>query len=447
MADILIVDDKANIRELIYEILKDESRYEVETAHNVKTAIEKLSSHPKVIILDIWLEGSEMDGIGLLKLIRQRLPLSQVIMISGHGNIDIAVKIMKLGAYDFIEKPFKSVKLLLVVERAIDKYLLLNANRATNHDINFENQIIGTCKSILKIIDLAKATASRTNSRIMITGASGVGKTTVAKFIHAHSTRSNKPFIKWHTRHKTHDALMAELLGNSSDRSIFLKADGGTLFINDFIAIPLSVQSMLLQILRNAYIESSNTYHNFNVRIISATTINPDEAINKGLLNNALYHNLNIIKIDIPTLEEHKEDLEPLALAFIKHFSTSYNNTVTIDKNFINQLKSYSWPGNIRQLKNTIECMMLDAHNNQAHILSTDMIPQNLINQKLIVENKHNDTLFDMSIKEAREAFELQYINKQLEKFDGNLSKAAIFMGMDRAALHRKRKLLRKKFV
>ncbi|AEI88740.1 MAG: DNA-binding transcriptional response regulator, NtrC family, contains REC, AAA-type ATPase, and a Fis-type DNA-binding domains [Candidatus Midichloria mitochondrii] len=439
MADILIVDDKADIRELISEVLQEEFRYAVACAKDTQGALEQLSTNPKVVILDIWLEGSHMDGVGLLKIIKQRLPKTQIIMISGHGNIDIAVKTIKLGAYDFIEKPFKTAKLLIMVERAMEKYLLLNENnRLKSQQEGLE--IIGQSKQITKLRSLIDSIALKSNSRVVITGGHGVGKATVAQVIHNKSSRYEKPFLYWHVTNKSPDVITRELFGDETMSSVFTKADGGTLFINDFLCMSLETQSELLQILKNSAVGN----HNFDVRIIAATTGSPEQALSEGSLGEALYYNLNIARINLPLLSQRKGDIELLSREFIKLVAEAYGNRIQeLGKDVLKLLKFYDWPGNVRQLKNVIEWLIIVANSQQKQEITTDMLPAEILSNNDCSRNiGSNNDLFDKPIKEARDIFEKSYIEVQLERFNGNISKTADFIKMDRAALHRKIKCL-----
>ena len=441
MADILVVDDKADIRKLVSEVLQEELNYNVVCAADAKGALDQLVHNPKIVILDIWLEGSDMDGIGLLKIIKQRLPKTQVIMISGHGNIGVAVKTIKLGAYDFIEKPFKTAKLLIMVERAIEKYLLLNENKILKEH-KMELEFIGQSKQMMKLKSLIESIATRFNSRVIITGPRGVGKKTVAQLIHNQSARHEKPFVYWHVTNKSQELLNKELFGSEDNNSVFIKADGGTLFVNDFLHLPLEIQASLLQALKNSAVCN---YH-FDVRVIMATKGIPEQALQDGFLSAALYYNLNIGRIDIPGLSQRKDDIESLSNYFIRLTSEDGSGMPFLSHEVIQVMKAYDWPGNVRQLKKAIEWMTIFANSEKKEEISLEMLPGGLV---AMDKNNHriqigsNMSVFEKPIKDARDFFEKQYIEYQLEKFSHNISKTAEFIGMDRAALHRKIKLLR----
>ena len=441
MADILVIDDKADIRKLVSEVLQEELSYTVACAADVRSALDQLTNNPKIVILDIWLESSDMDGIGLLKVIKQRLPKTQVIMISGHGNIDVAVKTIKLGAYDFIEKPFKTAKLLIMVERAIEKYLLLNENKVLKEH-KTELELIGQSKQMLKLKSLIESIANKSNSRVIITGPNGVGKKTIAQIIHNRSVRYAKPFVYWHITNKSLELLSKELFGDKNISSVFVKADGGTLFINDFLHLPLEMQASLLQALKNSTVAN---YH-FDVRVIAATKGVPEQALQDNTLSEALYYNLNIGRIDIPGLSQRKDDIELLLNYFIRlTLESNGSGTLLLGQDVVRVMKSYDWPGNVRQLKNAVEWMTIVASSQNKKEISLEMLPGELIavdknNYQALVDS--NALIFEKPIKDAREFFEKQYIEFQLERFNNNISKTAEFIGMDRAALHRKIKLL-----
>jgi two-component system nitrogen regulation response regulator NtrX len=443
MVDVLIIDDKIEIRELISEILEDEG-YKVACAHDFSSANAIfMSNQPKVVILDIWLEGSEMDGIGLLQLIKKELPCSQVLMISGHADISLATKTIKYGAYDFIEKPFKSVRLLTMVKRAMDTYSLLDQNHNLLSN-DHTKEIIGENKKILKIKSLINSIGPKQQSRALIKGDSGVGKSTIARIIHNKSPRADKPFVYWHTSNKSRDTLFSELLGNENNRSIFSKADKGTLFINDILYLPLDVQATLLQILKSGVIESKYISTNFNVRLITATRSDPITALEKGTLSETLYYEISSTEIYVPNLNERKEDIPLLFKSFIENFASSFGEkTEKIDQEVINYIKLINFPGNVRQLRNLAESLIISARAHCKNAISLDLISSSApANTTLSMQSSFIDNFLGKPIKEARDIFEKKYIEIQLEKFNQDISKTAEFIGMNRAALYRKIKSL-----
>lgn len=450
MSDILVIDDEMDIRSLIAEILKDEGGYSVSVASNAGSAIEQLAkTKPKVVLLDIWLEGSHMDGIGVLKIIKQKMPHIPVIMISGHGNVETAIQTIKLGAYDFIEKPFKTNKLLILVKRAIEASQMLQENfilKKKNDKLNF----IGKSQTISHIRDAMHA-AAPTNSRILITGESGTGKATIAQMIHNLSNRKNKNFVTWNTSNKSSETLMEELLGRNDQfwPCLLEQAEHGTLFIAELTYLPIDLQTILLHILQSGFFTKpgNSTQIPCDIRIIAASSKDLLQLIKVNKLNESLYYRINIVRLDIPPLRDRKEDIELLSEYFIKMLREEMGaSSCRLSHDAHDMMMRYNWPGNIRQLKNAIEWMMIVSTNTKSEEISKNMLPSDILYEVV----KQNDTslnpmsteIIQKPIKEARDLFEKGYIKAQLAKFNNNIAKTASFIGMDRAALHRKVKNL-----
>ncbi|RZI47464.1 sigma-54-dependent Fis family transcriptional regulator [Rickettsiales endosymbiont of Peranema trichophorum] len=447
MAEVLIVEDEFSIGQLTSEHLRDEG-YEVVHVLSAGDAIKyfEAGNTPSGVILDIWLEGSNMDGIGLLKYIKSRKQHIPVIMVSGHGNIETAIQSVRLGAYDFIEKPFKAEKLLIVLQRAIEASILSEENTTLKEQYLQNAELIGVSKSIGQL-KRAALLAAASSSRIMIYGSHGSGKTALARLIHEHSHRSRKPFHILCCSNLQVDEIESELFGietkKKTKQGILEKCHQGTLMLDEISEMPLSIQGKLLQFLQ------CNTLHRLgsdkeikvDVRVIGASSKNVDEELNSGRLNQSLYYRLNVIPLTIEPLTKRKEDIQPLIEHFIKHFATTLNLTSKILlPETIAIMEIYDWPGNVRQLSNVIEWLYIMLPHDTINI-SPDMLPDTLLNS---LDSKHchlnpiTNEMLNKELKIARELFERDYLTAQLSKFGWNISKTAAFIGMDRTALHRK---------
>jgi len=450
MSLILVVDDEKDIRDIIAETLVDEG-YNVETAKNASEAIDCINrTMPSAVLLDIWLEGSKIDGLGILKRVKQKYPNVPVIMISGHGNIKTAVGTIKNGAYDFLEKPFKIERLLLTLERAIDASNIESENSLFKNALANSGDLVCCSKLIKGIIKECKALAP-TNSRIILEGELGTGKEFFAHFIHSLSLRSRKPFVALNAAKFSESNLMNELLGKENDGKLekvgmLEKADGGTLYIDSIDKLPAALQSKMLHFLQNGKYnrDGSDKEHQSDVRVIASSTKDLEQLAKDGEFNTNLYHRLNSAKFFIPPLRERKEDVAPLANYFIEHLSSDLNSHhAEFDSDVIALFESYDWPGNIRQLKNIVESMLI--HNKGGTSLDISLVPNEIvqnIGKQFQSFGQSNLEIYNKSLKDAREIFEREYIKMQLQKFSGNISKTAEYIGMDRTALHRKMKAL-----
>lgn len=456
VAHILIIDDEADIRELIADILKDEG-YQPLSASSASEAIQcfENGAMPVAVILDIWLEGSEMDGIGILKYIKNNHPNIPVIMISGHGNIETAVQTIRHGAYDFIEKPFKAEKLLIMISRAIEASRLAQENKALKSQEKLIGELIGTSKSIMQLKNAALM-AAPSNSRIVITGEPGSGKEVLARLIHDNSKRSKKPFCILHASNLSEEQLEIELFGtddkNLKKSGLLEKADHGTLYIDEISEMPIATQGKLLKFLQTQTFQKigGNKDLKPDVRIIAASSKNLEEEITQGKFNQSLYYRLNVVPLKIPPLCERKEDIKLIAEYFLKSFSNSLGIACkTLTHEALALMAAYDWPGNLRQLSNVIEWLYIMTPDNVKEI-TAEMLPQELV---LAVSGKHrnlnpvNSDILSKELKKARELFEKEYLHAQLNRFSWNISKTADFIGMDRTALHRKIKSLNIKML
>ncbi|MFP4314239.1 MAG: sigma-54-dependent transcriptional regulator [Alphaproteobacteria bacterium] len=463
VANILIVDDEEDIRNLIQGILEDEG-YQTRTASNSSKAYQMMSERPAdLVILDIWLQGSEHDGIQILNTLKEKYLHIPVLMISGHGTIETAVSSIKQGAYDFIEKPFKSDRLLLMIKRALEAANLRVENDTLRKKLDAEINLIGSCSVTQNFIEILKR-AAPTNGRILLTGEPGSGKEVAARFIHAHSSRQIKPFVPLSCANLQPDRLEVELFGAEEGKTgellhtgVLEKASGGTLFLDEVADMPLQTQGKIVRVLQNQIFQRVGGDQDIEVdlRVIAATNKNLKEEIEKGNFREDLYYRLNVVPVQIPPLRQRAEDIEEIVQYFANSFSQSFGlNAPAFTKEAMNVLKTYQWPGNIRQLKNTIEWVLIMYGDNNKVPYNLQCLPPEIGGttkagvQASIEEsspkadNVLSDDFADMPLRDAREYFEKEYLTAQIHKFRGNISQTAKFVGMERSALHRKLKSL-----
>jgi len=446
MHNILIVDDEADIREILSDIFSDEG-YTVVQASNASSAIKKFEeTKPSLVILDIWLEGSDLDGMGLLKRFKSCAPDVPVIMISGHGNIETAVQTIKLGAYDFIEKPFKAEKLLLLARRALELSSLKEEIKDLKSATNIM-QISGQSKAIMHITESAKL-AAQSNSRVFVTGESGTGKEIIAKMIHAYSARKEMPFVTMHAQNLPEDEIESELFG-VDDGKIFRigkleRANSGTLFLDEVSNLPATCQAKLLKYLQEGVFHrmGSKATLKSDTRIICSSAHDLEKDSQSGKFNQSLFYRLNVVPIRMPALRERKEDLENI----IDDIAAQLSNSLGLpkpefSKETLAHLQSYSWPGNVRQLKNMLEWLMILKGKTGGEISTSDL-PQDITRKADALPSLHHELILQ-PLKPARDLFETEYLRAQLSRFSGNISKTAAFVGMDRTTLHRKLKGLK----
>jgi two-component system nitrogen regulation response regulator NtrX len=450
-SDILIVDDEADIRELVAGILDDEG-FSTRTARDSDTALTEVANRrPHLVFLDIWLQGSKLDGLQLLEQIKKDNPELPVVMISGHGNIETAVAAIKRGAYDFIEKPFKADRLILVATRALEtsrlkrevrelKQLAPNASSLTGHSPCM-NQLRQTIER-----------AAKANSRILIVGPSGAGKELAARTLHQHSTRTEGPFVVINAAAITPERMEEEMFGvehaNGEQRKVgaLEEAHGGTLFIDEIGDLPRDTQNKILRVLVDQSFQrvGGATKVQVDVRIISSTARNLEEEIAAGRFREDLYHRLSVVPIRVPPLSERREDIPEL----IDYFMDQISVTTGLPKRQIGQdamavLQSHVWPGNVRQLRNNVERVMILAGGGPEAIITADMLPQDVGSMVPAMPNSNNgEHIMGLPLREAREVFERDYLIAQISRFSGNISRTAEFVGMERSALHRKLKAL-----
>jgi two-component system, NtrC family, nitrogen regulation response regulator NtrX len=448
-ADILVVDDEEDIRELVGGILEDDG-YEARTADGARSAMRAISERkPALIILDVWLQGSERDGLGVLEEVKALDPNLPVILISGHGTIETAVSAIRKGAYDFIEKPFNSERLLLVVHRALENERLQRENDDLKAQVANASELIGISQNINAVRQVISRVA-KANSRVLVIGPLGAGKQLVARNIHEQSERKNGRFVSINAAAMTPDSVEQELFGseNASGKvtqaGLFEQAHRGTLYIDEVGDMPLETQGKLLNLLvaQNFRRLGGTTDVKVDVRVISSTSRNLSSLINRGLFRDALYHRLNVVPVHVPALSERREDIPELVNYFVAHLCAAAGRPIRqISDDVMAYLQAARWPGNVRQLRNNVERILILSSGKASEPLTLDQLPQEQDNEdseSMLGAEK----LVAYPLREARLEFEREYLKVQVSRFGGNISRTASFIGMERSALHRKLKSL-----
>ncbi len=451
--DILVVDDEADIRDLVAGILQDEG-YSVRTAKNADDAIGAIQARrPHLVLLDIWLEGSRLDGLALLDVIKSEYPDIPVVMISGHGTIETAVAAIRRGAYDFIEKPFNADRLVLVTGRAIETLRLKREVKSLKQLAPHSDKLVGSSPAMHQL-RLTIERVAPTNSRVLIVGPSGSGKEITARMIHNLSARASGPFVVINAATITPERMEAELFGvegdnNGGSRKIgaLEEADGGTLFIDEIADMPRETQNRILRVLVEQNFQRVNGTARIyvDVRIISCTGRNLESEVADGNFREDLYHRLSVVPIRVPPLSERREDIAELVDHFLDQISAATGlPRRQIGADALAVLESHDWPGNVRQLRNNVERLLILAGGTPEATVTASMLPQDV---GALVPNMPNglgggEHLMSLPLREAREAFEREYLIAQISRFGGNISRTAEFVGMERSALHRKLKAL-----
>jgi len=451
--DILVVDDEADIRMLMCGILKDEG-YQTRDAGNSAQALAAVRSRrPTLVVLDIWLQGSELDGLEILKIIRRELPNLPVVMISGHGTIETAVAAIKIGAYDFIEKPFKSDRLLLVVERAIEAARLKREVEELRLRAGGDEELIGVSHAMGQLRQQVERVAG-TGSRVLVSGPPGAGKDVVARVLHIQSRRASGPFVALNCATLRPERLELELFGSEaaaesadSPRKVgtFEQAHGGTLFLDEVADMPLETQGKIVRAVQDQTFERVGGGRvEVDVRVIAATNRDLAFEIAAGRFREDLYYRLAVVPIRVPSLRERCEDIPLLA----RHFMTRAAEVARLTPRDFGEdamaaLQAYEWPGNVRQLRNVVDWLLIMAPGESREPLRADMLPAEIGSiAPTVVKWDKGGEIMTLPLRDAREVFEREYLLAQVTRFGGNISRTAAFVGMERSALHRKLKSL-----
>ncbi len=447
--EVLVVDDEADIRDLVSGVLEDEG-YSVRSAGDSGSALEAMKDRrPSLVLLDVWLQGSRLDGLQLLQEIKRNDPSLPVLMISGHGNLDTAVAAIREGAVDFIEKPFEAERLLHLVSRATETERLRRENASLRLQVSHDQALGGN--SVL--INSVRATLKRvapTGSRVLITGPAGVGKEVAARTIHQWSTRSGGPFMVVSAAMMTPERVEEELFGveqeDVSRPGLLEQAHGGTLFLDEIADMPLTTQGKILRVL------TDQSYHRVggqrpvkvDVRVLSATSRDLQQEIAEGRFREDLYYRLNVVPVRLPPLRERREDIPELANQFLARFAAERRIPApNLSEEAIAALQAHDWPGNIRQLRNIIERTVILAPCERVEVIEADMLPPEILeSQGQAGPSSQAMMIMGSPLREARESFEREYLKIQIRRFSGNISRTASFIGMERSALHRKLKAL-----
>ncbi len=446
--EILIVDDERDIRELVSGVLSDEG-YECRTAADSTAALAAIDERrPSLVLLDVWLHGSAMDGLEVLDAIKQREPELPVIIFSGHGNIDTAVSAVSRGAMDFIEKPFEAERLLLLVGRATETERLRRENTRLRQGFSKGEEFTGNSSVINQVRATLKRVAS-TGSRVLITGPAGAGKEVAARLLHSWSTRNNYAFVIVNSARITPERFEQELFGEEADGKLIRPgllevADGGTLYLDEVADMPLSTQARILRVLtEQSFVRvGGNRQIGVDVRVVSSTSRDLQFEMENKNFREDLFYRLNVVPVTIPSLAERRDDIPALA----EHFFTRYAAEQGISPPDLTDeamaaLQAYDWPGNVRQLRNVVERTIILTPRERLAEVEADMLPSEVIGGKLGGVTGVS-ALMGVPLREARESFEREYLSIQIRRFSGNISKTASFIGMERSALHRKLKIL-----
>ena len=446
--DILIVDDEKDIRDLVAGVLSDEG-YECRTAGDSRAALAAVDERrPSLVLLDVWLHGSPMDGLEVLDAIKAREPDLPVIIFSGHGNIDTAVSAIGRGAMDFIEKPFEAERLLLLVGRATETERLRRENARLKLDTSFGEEFTGNSSAINQVRATLKRVAN-TGSRLLISGPSGAGKEVAARLLHSWSPRAGSPFVSVNTARITPERFEHELFGEEQDgklvrAGLLEMADSGTLYLDEVGDMPLSSQARILRVLtEQSFVRvGGNRQIRVDVRVVSSTSRNLEQEIEEKRFREDLFYRLNVVPVAVPSLADRRDDIP----ALISHFFARHANDhglppPEVSEEAMAALQAYEWPGNVRQLRNVVERTIILTPRDQLNRIEADMLPGEIINADG-GGDIGGSALMGVPLREARENFEREYLRVQIRRFSGNISKTAAFIGMERSALHRKLKLL-----
>ena len=446
--DILVVDDERDIRELVEGVLEDEG-YETRSAADSDAALEAIATRrPSLVLLDVWLQGSRLDGLELLDEIKRRDPSIPVLVISGHGSLDTAVAAIRKGAVDFIEKPFQAERLLLLVARATETERLrrevasLRASAGRGDDLTGSSAAINAVRATLKRV-------AGTGSRVLIMGPAGGGKEVAARLLHGWSQRSAAPFVIVSAANMTPERVEEELFGVEEGgdlvrTGLLEQAHGGTLFLDEIADMPVATQARILRVLTDqSFTRVGGTrVVKVDVRVVSATARVLTDEIAAGRFREDLYYRLNVVPVTLPPLSDRREDIPPLVQHYLAHYAGERRvPTPEIAPDALVALQSYDWPGNVRQLRNVVERTVILAPGDRIGRIDLDLLPAEVLGEQADMGGG-SGAIMGAPLREARETFEREYLRVQIRRFSGNISRTASFIGMERSALHRKLKLL-----
>jgi two-component system nitrogen regulation response regulator NtrX len=448
--DVLIVDDEQDIRELVAGVLEDEG-YAPRTAADSDAALAALADRrPSLVLLDVWLQGSRLDGLDLLDEIKRRDPTLPVLVISGHGNLDTAVAAVRRGASDFIEKPFEAERLLLLVARATETERLRRENASLRAQIGQEEELTGVSGHINTVRATLKRVAA-TGSRVLVSGPAGVGKEVAARLLHIWSPRADAPFIIVSAARMTPERVEEELFGVEEGGQLVRpglleQAHGGTLFLDEIADMPLTAQAKILRVLTDQSFSRMGGTRTVkvDVRVVSATARDLAQEIAEGRFREDLYYRLNVVPVVLPPLSERREDIPPLVDHFVARYAAERRvPTPSVAPEAIAALQAYDWPGNVRQLRNVVERTIILAPGDRLATIDADMLPPEVMSDhERLAPGNAARSIMGTPLREARETFEREYLRVQIRRFSGNISRTATFIGMERSALHRKLKTL-----
>ena len=448
--DILVVDDEQDIRELVAGVLEDEG-YSTRTAADSSAALAALADRrPSLVLLDVWLQGSALDGLQVLEEIKRRDPTLPVLMISGHGNLDTAVAAIRQGAADFIEKPFEADHLLHLVARATETDRLKRENQTLRAQIGQETELTGSSIGINTVRATLKRVAG-TGSRVLITGPAGVGKEVAARLLHDWSPRARGPFVVVSAARMTPERVEEELFGveeggELARPGLLEQAHGGTLFLDEIADMPMPAQAKILRVLTDQSFTrvGGQRIVKVDMRVVSSTARTLSEEIAGGRFREDLFYRLNVVPVHLPALAERREDIPELVAHFAARYAAELrlkNPAFTADS--LAALQAYDWPGNVRQLRNVVERTVILAPGERISNVDVDMLPPEILNEQAQLNpGEAVKAIMGTPLREARETFEREYLRVQIRRFSGNISRTASFIGMERSALHRKLKAL-----
>lgn len=448
--EVLIVDDEADIRDLVAGVLEDEG-YEARGAANSDEALAALSERrPSLVLLDVWLHGSKLDGLDLLAEIKRRDASLPVVVISGHGNIETAVTAIKRGASDFLEKPFEANQLVLVVARATETERLRRENETLRSKVGVDEELTGNSSAINNVRATLKRVAA-TGSRVLISGPAGAGKEVAARILHLWSSRAHGPFVVVSSARMEPELVEEQLFGKEEGGELLRpglleQAHGGTLFLDEVADMPLTTQGKILRVLTEQTFSriGGTRLVKVDVRVVSATARDLQEEVGNGRFREDLLYRLNVVPVHLPALSERRDDIMPL----IDHFLTRYaaERRIPVPElapETTAALQSYDWPGNVRQLRNVVERTLILTPPERLERIDPDLLPAEVLSdQERLAPEQAVRSIIATPLREAREAFEREYLKAQIRRFSGNVSRTAAFIGMERSALHRKLKAL-----